>query len=155
MISWTSVESMVAYRLYRVSHNSVYKLHNFNDKLNISLIGWFGSPKKGWVCLWVCWPVIYTKKPPLPLTTASTRRRKEPHSRRKKSPSIAAHFSAIFCPQSLDIWMGHSLNLLLHTREGAVVQGVEVCRWRRTEVTKTSIFTENPQKSNFLGISLF
>ena len=44
--------------------------------------------------------------------------------------------------------------LLPHTRPGAVVQGVEVWRWRRPEVTKTSISRENPKKSKFLGISL-
>ena len=44
---------------------------------------------------------------------------------------IAVHrrpFLGDFCLQSLDIWMGYSLNLLLQTPANAVVQGVEV--WR-------------------------
>ena len=71
---------------------------------------------------------------------------------------IAVHrrpFLGDFCLQSLDILMEHSLNLPLHTRLDAVVQGVEVWRLRRREVMKTSIFTENSKKYKFLGISLF
>ena len=42
---------------------------------------------------------------------------------------IAVHrrpFLGDFCLQSLDIWMGYSLNLLLHTPTDAVVQGIEL-----------------------------
>ena len=44
---------------------------------------------------------------------------------------IAVHrrpFLGDFCLQSLDIWMGHSLNLLLQMRPVALVQGNEVGR---------------------------
>ena len=51
--------------------------------------------------------------------------------------------------------MGHSLNLLLHTRPDDVVQGVKVWRWWQLKLTKTSIFTENPNQSKLLEISLF
>ena len=46
----------------------------------------------------------------------------------KKSPPIFRRFFGDFCLQSLDIWMEHSMNILLQTQTDTVVQGVEV--WR-------------------------